>query len=625
MKTALWIVASLVFLVIAAVVLAVVFVTGEHIRPYAESAASDAIGQPVSIGSLRLDKDWTLGVEASDIRVANPDWGKAEHMATLESLAFSLRLRSLLEDSLDFPTVSVSGADINVEVGPEGERNWAKADGAGEAVAPEERSEFPRLEEIAIEAINFTYRDIPRGIQHTGTLDKGTGSASESGGVVFEGEGTFNDQPASISFEGGSFTALTDAAAPYPIDLAIDAETDVSLKGTVADPASLDGADLTLKIAGPDLGVLGDLLALPLPATPPYDLSGQIATQGAKYSLNDFSGTIGDSDMRGSVSVDLGGEIPSLTGELVSKRLDFDDLAGLIGASPDLNETANAKQKADTGEDGLIPDVPIPVDELRRANIDLSFKAASVSSPIANVESIDAHINLDTGRLLVKPLTLGLAGGSAKGEIAVNVRQDVPSADIELALNGIAIRPFFARTEFVQEMGGVLSGQIYLLGSGESLDTMVRSARGSGHLVMREGQMSALIVEAAGLDVAEALGVLIGGDVKVPIRCAVTAVKADNGAISLRRLAVDTEDSLIVGQGDIDLKSERMQIQIEARAKDFSLLDFSAPVVISGTFVDPSIGIGGIDPLPFFEMGDQKDVDCQVLINAAKKEAPGRQ
>ena len=52
------------------------------------------------------------------------------------------------------------------------------------------------------------------------------------------------------------------------------------------------------------------------------------------WHYDDFTGTFGDSDLAGDVSVDTGRERPFLRAKLLSRRLDFDDLAGFVGASP---------------------------------------------------------------------------------------------------------------------------------------------------------------------------------------------------------------------------------------------------------------------------------------------------
>ncbi len=624
MKTLLAILLALLAAVPAALVLAAIFVTGEHLRPYAEDAASEMVGRPVRIGSLQLHKDWHFGIEATGIRVANAEWGEADHLASIGRADVVFRVLSVLEEQLDFPKIEVSDADIFLEVDKSGRSNSSKDSSVAEVAAPDERSEFPIVRELRLNDIKLSHRDQQRGESHTVMLDEATGSASAADGVALNGNGSLNGQPLALTFTGGSFEALVDGVEPYPIDLTIDAQTKLRLEGTLVKPTELSSADLAMQISGSNLYDFGQLLGLPLPSTSPFELEGQLITGDSRVTLRDFSGTIGDSDATGTVSVNYGGKVFRLEGDIRSDNLDLADLGGLIGAKPDAGKTANKEQKAADDSDGLIPDTPVPVDALRSAEIDLHIVATKVSSPVAQVESIDAKLQLEDSRLLVHPVTLGVSGGTVSGEIALNVREQMPSADIKVELQQVEIKPFFKTTQFVQEMGGTVSGALYLLGTGENLDAMVRSARGNGHLVMRDGMISGLLLEAAGLDVTEALGLLVGGDAKVPIRCAVAAVIADRGKISIQRGAVDTTDSLLVTEGQIDLASEQIQIQVEARAKDFSLIDASAPVQISGTFSDPSINIGGFDPLPFFELGDQPDVDCSVLINAAREVAPGK-
>jgi AsmA family protein len=624
MKTALWIVSGLLALLVTALVLAAVFVTGEQVRPLAERAASAALGREVQIERLDLHKSWTFGVDLEGIRVANADWGAADSLAAIRHLRVRFKLGSLLEPQLDFPVIEASGADVSLEVRPDGAQNWTAAAHVADTATPEERSEFPRLREINLRDSKLDYQERSRNLRHQITLEEGTGSASETEGVSFEGQGTLNNEAMKIAFKGGSYETLVSGERPYPIDLSLDASTSLALKGSIARPATFDGVAIEMRIKGDDLSQFGDLLHLPLPQTPPYDLRGDLTTDGSRYKLSDFSGSIGDSDARGTVAVDLGGKVPKLAGQVRSNRLDFDDLAGLIGATPDPKETASPEQRKQAKQADLIPAVPVPVKELRRAEIDLEYEAASVSAPLAQVDSIAANVKLEDGRLLVRPLSAGIAGGTAKGEIALNVREAVPSADVDLSIDSIELRRFFSDTSFVQEMGGNLSGAIYLLGVGDTLDAMLKQAKGGGHLVMRDGSVSGLVVEAAGLDVVEALGVVVSGDAPIPIRCAVAAISAEQGVFSIRRGAVDTTDSLIIMEGEVNLNDRTLNVQVEAHAKDFSLIDASAPVVLSGSMTDPTISIGGVDPLPFLEMGDQKDVDCAALIDAAKQAAPGR-
>jgi len=96
-----------------------------------------------------------------------------------------------------------------------------------------------------------------------------------------------------------------------------------------------------------------------------------------------------------------------------------------------------------------------------------------------------------------------------------------------------------------------------------------------------------------------------------------------------RALAVDTTDTLIIGEGTVNLKNEQMDLLLKPRPKDISILALRSPLRISGTFKDPgfrpdfkalglrgaiALALGSIAPpaalLATFEPGPGKDSDC---------------
>src|SRR5690606_12394479 len=157
--------------------------------------------------------------------------------------------------------------------------------------------------------------------------------------------------------------------SPYRVDARARAgATSAHARGTLLDPLRLRDFDLQLALSGKDLADLYPLLGIALPPTPPYALDGHftrdIDGERTTWHYDGFSGTVGDSDLRGDASVTTGGARPFLRGNLVSKKLDFDDLAGFVGAAPDSGggETTNpdlaaqaAKQRASAR---LLPDTP---------------------------------------------------------------------------------------------------------------------------------------------------------------------------------------------------------------------------------------------------------------------------
>jgi uncharacterized protein involved in outer membrane biogenesis len=158
---------------------------------------------------------------------------------------------------------------------------------------------------------------------------------------------------------------------------------------------------------------------------------------------------------------------------------------------------------------------------------------------------------------------------------------------------------------------------------------------------MSGGSIDALILEGLGLDIAEALAVLLdssdqANEDKVPIRCAVANFDVDDGIARANPIVLDTPDSKITAQGTINLKSEALDIFIEAHPKDQSIFSANQPIRVEGKLLSPSIGpapgktrnrvLGWVlAPLaalaPFFDAGGEKDSPCATIIKEARQAA----
>lgn len=589
--------------------------------------ASAATGRTVEIGALAVDWAWAPTVRVSGLSVGNVEWGEAEHLLTVRELRFRIRLLPLLVGRIELPEVIVDGASLALERRVDGEGNWSFSSSPGaataaEAVEPEERSEVPTIGRLRITDGQVMIRDAERELRLDGKVNTATGDAEGDDSLELAVDGQLAGRPLRASLRGGSVLMLRDGDEPYPLDLEIGfGETRLTIGGTFLDPIAFEGARIEMTLRGPNLADVFPLLGIPAPPTPPYELAGQLQRDGAVWRMTGMSGRIGNSDIAGNVGVDYGRKTPLLTAKLVARRLDFDDLAPLVGVPPAAAE-GEAASKEQQGEqqrlrerDNLFPDTPIDVARLRAMDMDIALRADDVRArDFLPVNSVDFRVRVQDGRAEANPLRFGVAGGRIEGELAVNGRTAVPSADIDLRFDGLDLAAFFAGTDFYDTMGGELRGRLYLIGSGHSLAELMASADGDGALAMSGGAISGLLVEGAGLDLSEALILVVGDDAKVPIRCALARIGVKAGRADIRRGVVDTSDSVLYFGGGVDLGAQTMVMDIEADAKDFSLLDIDAPVHLQGKIRNPEISIGKGAPIPFLELGDGEDVPCDRLI-----------
>ena len=146
-----------------------------------------------------------------------------------------------------------------------------------------------------------------------------------------------------------------------------------------------------MQLEGANLQDLYPLLGIALPDTPAYTVDGRLGREGNVWTYQEFSGTVGDSDLGGDVTVTTGGERPHFRGDLVSTLLDFDDLAGLVGGAPDSGpgDTSNpeleerAAARAASGR--VLPDTPYALDKLRAMDADVRLRATRIDWTFAPV------------------------------------------------------------------------------------------------------------------------------------------------------------------------------------------------------------------------------------------------
>ncbi|MDY0873478.1 AsmA family protein [Dongia rigui] len=625
---------STIGVLLGAVAAGYALLQSDFLRHEAQSRVGAAIGRETTIGGTQIDWGWTTHVRLSDVRIANASWSKQPYMLEARMIDFQLRLAPLLTGAFEFPEITLDRPKIVLERAKDGRGNWSFGESPGlataaEIAAPDERDEAPIIDKFVVTRGKLTYLDHQKDLALNGDLRLGAGEAEARDRTEFQADGTLEGKPIKVAFTGGSVALLQDTSKPYPLKLVIDyGQTAIDIDGHVDDPFQLAGVDLQMKLKGPDLSEIFPILGVPAPSTPPYSLKGHLTHKGDAWQLQNMTGIVGDSDLSGDVKIDYGPKRPMLTADLTSKVLDFDDLGPLIGIPPatEGNESASAQQekiaKQLEAQGELFPDLQLKTEKLRVMDMDVTLKAKKViAENYLPVQSLDGHVSIDNGRAVLDPFKMGLANGVVQGSMILDAKADRPRVEADLALSNLDLKTFFKGSPYVDTTDGKIHARVKLKGNGKSLADVMGTGEGDIRLGMKGGAISWLLVELAGLDIGQALILYVTDDERVPIRCGAGRIALDKGVATLDRFIVDTTDSVLYFRGDANLKSQAINIEIEADAKDFSLLDIDAPIELRGKIRKPEISIGKGVPIPLIEPGDAVDVSCSSLLSSVTGDA----
>jgi uncharacterized protein involved in outer membrane biogenesis len=581
-------------------------------------------------GNLDVDFHWTAPtVRADALRFGNAQWSRQPVMASADRVEFSIRLWPLLRRQVRIPQLKLQRPVLRLEIGPQRIGNWKFGQGG------EPRVQFSHL---WIDRGSLSFLDAANGTD----IAVGMNSRPDRGtSIAVDGGGRWKGSRFRLKGVGDSPLQLRNRNRPYRIDVHASAgATRAHARGTLVDPVLLRDFDLQLALAGQDLAELYPLLGIVAPNTPPYRLDGRFTREIAGvdtriWHYDSFHGIVGDSDLNGDASIETGRARPYLRANLVSRLLDFDDLAGFVNKAPQSGngESTNpglaAQASSERARVRLLPDHPYELEKLRAMDADVRYKAHHISAPKWPLDNMDTHLRLDGGLLRLEPLNFGVAGGQVRAVVRMDARGNPIRTRAQINARGLNLRELVPDVKLAQDAVGRIGGDVSLAGSGNSIALMLGSSEGDVAVGMGRGRISNLLMELAGLDVAEALKFLVSGDRRIPIRCAFGDFGVSNGVMTSRSMAFDTADTIIIGEGTISLREETLHLKLRPRPKDRSLLALRTPLWIDGTFKDPDIhpdyariglrgalalALGNIAPpaalLATLELGPGEDAQC---------------
>ena len=423
-------------------------------------------------------------------------------------------------------------------------------------------------------------------------------------GLQVDGKGTYRKAPLLIQLRSSGLLPLAasdSAALAVPLWLDVNADkTHIRVDGTATDLLHFGGMDATFIASGPSLAAVGDALGVTLPTTARFATHGRLQKHGTVWDAGVAAMDIGSSRLNGDFKFDTAPDVPVLTGKLGGSRLALADLGPAFGAAPPDAPASASNAKAGK----VIPDRTFDIPSLKAMNADVGVQLAVLDLGTKDLEPfqpLQGRITLQDGVLNLKDLLARTSAGEVQGGIGLDSRPAVPKWSADLRWSGIQLDRFLkARDIAVRKdasgdkpnigyISGALGGNAQLKGEGNSSAKLLASLDGTARLWVRDGTVSHLLVEAAGIDVAQALGMFVKGDDKLPMQCALAQFDLVNGKVMPEVFVIDTTDTTMLIDGDLSLATESLDLRMTAHPHDTSPLALRTPVKVTGTFDDPHI------------------------------------
>jgi uncharacterized protein involved in outer membrane biogenesis len=388
------------------------------------------------------------------------------------------------------------------------------------------------------------------------------------------------------------------------MELSAGKETLIALQvqGTAEHLLKRQGIDIHFDVRGTDLKSLEYITGYPVRQSGSFTVSGRLATPALNvYAFKDLGATWADSDLNGDAQIDLAGRRPMISAVLSSRKLDMRPFLGDDGHHPSQSKQAPTGVK----QDKVFSSDPLPFDGLRKIDANVKLQARQILLPRLASENAILNLKLKSGNLEAPQLRFQIGAGQADGRFTVRDKKDKADINLVMAVKDLDMGAIFDALKHERIVEGSLDANVNLSSSGGSVAEMMAGLNGRADLVISGGQASMKYLNLIDIDVGTKLFQLINPLKKdsqyTAINCLVERMDVENGLVQ-HKLFLDTEQTTLVSAGQVNLKTEGLDISIKSSPKrglgiagyaqlSIGLNELTRPFKLGGTLRKPTLAI----------------------------------
>ena len=507
MKKVLIALAVLVVVALGAVVALPFIIDVNDYKPTIEAKAKEALGRELKLnGPIKLSVWPSIGVEASDVRLANVAGGQAKEMATLKSLVVSVKLMPLLSKTVEVDSFVLNEPVINLEVDKAGKPNWQLGDQkAAPAGRPAAGGGAPsgslKLGDVRLVNGKVGYSNLQTGDkQQLEQINAKVSLPDMDSPFKLDGSAVWNKEKVDLNIGTGPLAKLQ-AGQTSPVKAKI-ASKHLTLEfdgaATVKDTAT--SAAGTVALDTPSIKDLAAWAGKPLANVQPntmgkLSVKGKLALNGKKIDFNDAKIAVDAINASGALSVDATPAKPFIKGNLDVDKLDVNPYLG-----PEQPAKPGDAKAQDWSND------PIDVSALKTFDADLAASAGQVVFRKMKTGKATVKLAVKDGRMALdlgvpKP---GLYQGEGAVNVVVNAAQTPAAYEVKAKLAGVQAEPYLKDAQDTDKLSGTLSVDSAITARGASQRQIVSATNGQGSAKFENGAIKGIDLAGVARQLGEA-------------------------------------------------------------------------------------------------------------------------
>lgn len=531
-------------------------------KPLVVRQLGDGLGRTVRVEG-DLEVVWSLppALAVNNVSLANAPWGSQPQMAEVARIAVGPRWSTLMRGRLELDRLSVQGARVTLERDPDGV--WNLPHPVRKEDAP--RSTGRPLAAVHVEDSHLRLRMDPQDLRFD-VQALSVAFGAPDGATRARGRLRYGELPLSIDATLAPTAALFGGEGQITLTTAIAAGgNNLAAEGTLASFEMPPRLDIRFDLDAPDLASITALGKLPPAFKDHLRLNGRLhnASRNRHYRVSDLRFAAGPNDAEGWVELAPLADPVRLQADLTSRHF---DLRPYLPAE----KSADAKKGAEASG-RVFSQTPFDTDLLTRFNARASVKAGTLLLPLLGLKDLEATLTLEDGRLDLGPMVAGAGGGRFEAEFHL-AAGDGPVIETRGEMRRLDLAEMMRILDLPPSLSGRAGFEFDLRGRGASPAELAAALDGRFSMAMQDGRMDARYLDMAGaygFELTEAFVNLLkpGGEEdrsdEVVIECAVVSFDIDDGVATSDVLVFHTARAGVVGDGRVDLGSERLDIALK--------------------------------------------------------------
>ncbi len=366
----------------------------------------------------------------------------------------------------------------------------------------------------------------------------------------------------------------------------------MQLNGSIDDLLNMKGLNMKLSMKAADLHALGKPFEVNLPREGAVSTAGNLrgSLEQLRYiGRTNLRNTTWSTDLTGAFS----GKRPRIAGTIEVPVLDIHDV-GLHPERSAREAEQTAQREAPVADDKPRETVPlfsnerIDVTWLRAVDLDVKVSIDKLTSTDASIEDIFTHVLLNDGKLDVQPLRYSVDEDLVTAGLMINAKPDIPRVGLQLEGTDVDLGLLLTNSpEQPAPIRGLMTAKAFLQSRGATQAQLAANLTGTINVVTENAKVKKSNLNLLNLDV---MGWVLSNTVSlkkdVNIGCAIFSVKFDQGVGGTEMFIIDTEDTLIRVDADVDFTDETMYIAILPKRK-VALFGNRKPMEIYGPITNP--------------------------------------